>query len=180
MTISEKLQFSVLGAPVAALDRRTLSQAWYSALYGSAQVLPAPCNKVRRGRVPMPSAKQHDLCAQPAVRRPGQESKAAATSPAVRQTGTAPERRAARSPLARKIERTFLRPGKPVRHATFSVDGTNARVHVIVKRSGASTQLVALCPPRIYSRVANALLQARFALAARGIALETKLHEAAV
>src|SRR5579871_248587 len=35
MTIDKHLDLSVLSAPVASVDRRSLSQAWYSALYGT-------------------------------------------------------------------------------------------------------------------------------------------------
>ena len=180
MTISEHLQISVLSAPVAAVDRRSLSQAWYSALYGTAQEPSKALKNVHRAAGARPAAKTSELSAPVHTRRGGQSAK-----PPVKPSGsrslptTAPERRNARSALARKIERTFLRPDRPVRHATFAVEGTKARVHVVVKQAGAITQLVAVCPPHVYSRVANALLQARFALAARGISLETKLHEAA-
>ncbi len=40
MTISEHLNFSVLSAPIAAIDRRALSQAWYCALFGDRSSAP--------------------------------------------------------------------------------------------------------------------------------------------
>jgi len=83
----------------------------------------------------------------------------------------APERRAGRSPLARRIERTFLDPARPVRRATFTLEGTRARVHVALQSRASGVRLVAVCPAASRAGVARALDQARYALATRGIAL---------
>lgn len=174
MTITEHLEFSVLSAPIAALDRRALSQAWYSALYGAA----APVRP--NARAPKTSA-----CAKP-VRAPAQGSSgeqtahvknAASRSAAGRQTpvrGLEFERRAPRSALARKIERTFLHPRACTRKAAFTIDGAGARVQILLQSSGGKLKLVAICPPKAEAHVAEALAQARYALALRGIAVSAE------
>lgn len=85
------------------------------------------------------------------------------------------ERRMPRVPLAKKIERTLLRPGVSVRSATFRIG--KGRVHVVVQQRTNGLQLVALCARGTHASVAQALMQARFALAQRGVSLETKLYD---
>lgn len=175
MTIGEHLEFSVLTAPVASLDRRGLSQAWYSALYGSASKAQTAATPQKR-----PASRAGNTAALP---HPHAGNTTRAASSAVpfaraRRTGNAAggqiERRAPRSPLARKIERTFLQPRTPAQKASFSIDGSHGRVRVLLQKSGTRMKLVAICAPRAARAVAAALAQARYALATRGIALETE------
>lgn len=174
MTINEQLQFSVLTAPVATLDRRTLSQAWYSALYGRGKepdtVKSAPASVCAQA-----AASAHSSAAARCAR--GEFERAAALhlravkSPAQAQ-GTPQDRRAPRSMLARKIERVFLRPRSASRKASFTVEGEHGRVHVLLHSSGSQLKLIAICPPKARPHVAAALAQARYALAMRGIDLD--------
>ncbi len=90
--------------------------------------------------------------------------------------GVAVERRAARNGLARTIERSLLHPRGQTRAATLTLG--NGRVRVILKHSRAGLLLVAICAPKAGSAVARALAQARYALARRGIALQTAVREA--
>lgn len=179
MTISEHLQFSVLAAPLAAIDRRSLSQAWYSALYGaqtSSAAAPAKAaparTKERRARNPRPhdaSTRANRGVAPPrsAPAREGQPQAAA------------PERRAPRSPLARKIERALLQP-KPAAHKTsFALEGGAGRVKVLLRSSGSRVDLIAICPRNARKEVAAALAQARYSLALRGIDLTAGTREEA-
>ncbi len=178
MTITEQLQFSVLTAPVATLDRRTLSQAWYSALYGTAQkavpqkmiaaVAPAPAASGGHtvATVHEPVTRGSRACVRPAA---ANEPQAAA--------GVSGERRAPRSPLARKIERAFLKPRSATRKNAFTVEGEHGRVHVLLQTRGTHLKLVAICPQKARTHVAAALAQARYALALRGIDLDTQLRE---
>ena len=89
-----------------------------------------------------------------------------------------PERRLLRSPLARKIERAFLHPAQRCERATFTLDGTAARVHVTLQGSGTDLRLVAICPAAVRARVARALEEARYALAVRGVACVLDVREA--
>lgn len=171
MTINEQLQFSVLSAPVAALDRRTLSQAWYSALYGSGggasavkTAQPVPCARSASAAPVAPDAAR--------CKRGTPEACPGARLSAAKTPASPQERRAPRSALARKIERVFLRPRSPSRKASFTLESEHGRVHVILRSSGVQLKLVAVCSPKARPHVAAALAQARYALAVRGIDLD--------
>ncbi|MBV8117013.1 MAG: hypothetical protein JOZ01_03505 [Candidatus Eremiobacteraeota bacterium] len=170
MTTTQRLHFSMLSAPVAAMDRRGLSQAWYSALYGEG----AP-----RGQVIM----HHSGCAfeihagkrigtgpfhERSVDRAPRPLANLLSKPA---TAIAGERRAQRSTLAQAMEtKLFTRTGAFRSAATFRLDD-GARVRVFLKSSGNAMHIVAVCPPRSSAVVAGALAHVRFALARRGIAV---------
>lgn len=175
--MTQQLGFSILSAPLAAIDRRALSQAWYSALHLAREhaapaqttiawpsgTTTAPCNKRPGG---------HGMLS------PQREERPRHAPPARRERGTAVERRATRSPLARKIERVFLDPvRRPVR-ATFTL-GNASRVHVALQSTAGGVRLIALCAPELRTRVARALDEARYALASRGIALDASIGERA-
>lgn len=171
MTISEQLQFSVLTAPVATLDRRTLSQAWYSALYGSG----ATASSAKNATPQAPQTQQRIVPARktPANQEPEHTRSLRATGAQTvqRAQGAPPERRAPRSALARKIERAVLRPRSVAHKASFTIDGEQGRVHIVLHTQGTQLKLVAICPPKACVHVAAALSQARYALASRGIDL---------
>lgn len=180
MTITEQLQFSVLTAPVATLDRRTLSQAWYSALYGNAAKSSA---KPKRGGVAVAAAtaSQHSApggLGQDRAAQRGVTARAQSAESTNRAALPANERRAPRSPLARKIERALLRPRTASHKTSFSVDGDEGRVHVLLHARGTQFRLIAICPPKARANVAAALAQARYALAARGIELSAETRGA--
>ncbi len=177
--MTQQLGFNILTAPLAAIDRRALSQAWYSALHlaragqASQTQVPArgdasPCvrgihasESRERSRLEKPDART-------IVRQAVSKPRAIA----------APERRAERSALARRIERTFLNPLVRAARATFTVDGTRARVHVALQTTPAGVRIIAVCPASIQTRVLRALDEARYALAARGISLHSDVTEA--
>lgn len=178
MTISEELHFSVLTAPIAAVDRRSLSQAWFSALYGTHQ-RPA-------GR----AAKLHDASgtALPQPRGTAEEPAPAATAHTsaadgpkapVEHTGRGVpiERRSPRSELAMKIERRLQPTHAPLRGKTFSLDGALGRVRILLQSKGNRHNLIAICPRGAQPQVAAALAQARYALALRGIQLDVRTRE---
>jgi hypothetical protein len=179
MTITEQLQFSVLTAPVASLDRRALSQAWYSALYGNgcaastkkpAQRAPQAGEQVRTPRGTPASTPAADVTRAPARSGPAKSPAQAEASPV--------DRRAPRSALARKIERAFLRPRSATHKTSFTVEGDQGRVHVLLQTRGSQLKLVAICPPRARAGVAAALAQARYALALRGIDVDAETRGA--
>lgn len=172
--MSQQIGFSILTAPLAAIDRRTLSQAWYSALH-LAKEPPAD--------VPAPRCMNQipDEAARSALAMPRRVATSAESSAPTRSLSSkspdrthaiAPERRALRSTLARKIERAFLHPSTPPTRATFSIGATRERVHIALQVHGRRVRLVAICAPRVRARVARALAQARYALAQRGVALD--------
>lgn len=173
MTIAEHLNFSIVSAPLAQVDRRALSQAWYSALYGdgarAAQAKPAP----QRGTMP---DEPRDLPRHEAAtaRPPARDVRFAVKRDAAvlpKTVAVLPERRSARSPLARRIERRFLHPSAKPSAATFALDGAAGRVQILLKGAGPNVQLVAICAPAARAQVCAALAQARYNLASRGLAL---------
>lgn len=179
--MTDQLGISILCAPVAAMDRRALSQAWYSALRLTDRAPRATCAPLQSHAT---AAAQHR---EPRAHRGGAEVEAtpvaARAIPSLDRTARLlaglPERRASRSSLARRIERTFLRPASDVKHATFRIEGTQARVHVALQTAGNRVRLVAVCRRELQGRVRAALTQARFALASRGIVLDIETEGAA-
>lgn len=178
--MTQQLKISVLSAPLAAIDRRALSQAWYSALHvNRSRIEPAtgttqnvPGIPPRAAAVPARRpATQHSMQNVPTVFRPAQTFvKPDATVQA--------ERRTTRSALARKIEECFLNPRTRARRATFTIDGTQSRVAVSLQTSGSRVTLVAVCAPTARKAVAKALQEARFALARYGIDLSLETRDA--
>ena len=180
MTISQELQFNVLSAPIAASDRRALSQAWYSALYGTRAKAPAPAPrrsgptkseplKARNVRV-VPASPTDRRIAAPIARTGNDASKGAPV-----QT----ERRSVRSALSRAIEGAMLRPKSAPQRAALVLASAHGRVQLFLHGRGAHMRLIAVCSERDSARVARALEEARYALAARGVALHAQTRSAA-
>ncbi len=170
MTITEHLQFSVLSAPVATIDRRGLSQAWYSALYGTQNHTGAPPRPRDLTTAERFAPPRSFATAQPKVHPPMHQAKNGSLR-ALDEPVLGIERRAARSLLARRIERTFFRSNLPPQQATFRL-GREGRVAILLRSRNGGLELVAICAQRAQPRVAAALAQARYALAERGIALK--------
>jgi len=173
--MTRELEVSILTAPLAAIDRRTLSQAWYSALR-CARAEPAPRSHsyvlrcaAAGGSVPAMRI-ERSADARANVRR---SAGIAVRAPQVRTAaGTALHLSArARTHLAERIERTFAGTNARPQRATFSLGRGSARVHIILQTKGERAMLVALCPPELRAVVRGALTQARRALAARGFGL---------
>lgn len=176
--MTQQIGFSVLSAPLAAIDRRALSQAWYSALHlakdraHSASVpprVPVLATDASKRRTAVEERKQSETrpTETRAIKR---EHERTVCRPPL-------ERRTARTALGRKIERCFVNPGQPVQRATFTIDGTQARVHVTLQNRGGDLRIVAICPAAIREQVARALEEARYALAERGVVLRVEHHE---
>lgn len=171
--MTQQLRAGILSAPLAAIDRRSLSQAWYSALgYAGQRTAPGTrsCRRAASGAAEKETGTGITRPETAASRRvwlrpctpPGAKRDASASL-------AAPERRASPSALGRAIARRFARASSPPARATFSLDG--GRVHVLLRDSGREVRLIALCAPGARVAVARALEQARYALAARGITL---------
>jgi len=179
MTITEQLQFSVLTAPVASLDRRALSQAWYSALYEAAG---EKCGVNTPPRVPAQTGTgaQPHYFATTARRSPRGAvlAQGAGANAHPQPDGVPADRRAPRSALARKIERAMLKPHTGAQKRSFTIDGEHGRVHVLLQSRGTQLKLVAICPPKARAHVCAALAQARYALALRGIDLDADARSA--
>ena len=176
--MTQQTSFSILTAPLA-VDRRALSQAWYSALHLANKQQPASPSARK-----LPEISFHDRTTRNVVREQARERGTISDVRALpsRRGGERvveiADRRANRSPLARKIERAFLNPRRPVSRATFAVEGTHARVHISLQTIGNRVRVVAVCPTNARAAVADALAQVRFALAARGINVTIEGHDA--
>jgi hypothetical protein len=177
--MTQQLQVSILAAPLSAIDRRMLSQAWYSALHLAKEV-------PEFSRLLESHSRQNCIVVEMArnakapnhtAPRGAHPHRARAQSRPIAVCGglEIPESSgalASRSPLARAIENAFARPRASSKRATFSMGRGSARIHVVLQTKGARSTLVALCRPELRDLVARALMQARIGLAARGLGLE--------
>jgi hypothetical protein len=170
---TRQLQVSILAAPLAAIDRRALSQAWYSALRLARDQRPARQTRVRDSQG-VPARERAGT--EPAVSRSvGSKAYARTFVDSFESRRIAGydaawyvvDRRAPRSPLATRIESVLFDPRSQAKRASFTIG--RRRVHIVLQSKGDRVALVALCSPALCGIVARALAQARFALAARGI-----------
>lgn len=176
--MTQQLGVSILSAPLAALDRRALSQAWFSALHLARESVHPAASEPSVPPRSAPAIKSTDS----ETERPHARSTSDGPPSTARESDSkrpahmsaAADRRASRSPLARRIERTFLDPRANVKRATFSVGEEGVRVHVVLQSRGERVHLVALCAPRVRDTVVQALAQARYALASRGIVIDVE------
>lgn len=174
--MTHELEVSILAAPLEAIDRRMLSQAWYSALHLAGPARHSAAKLTAQRPWPMrPAERRHVMRLAPNAQKP--ELNSPRTLHAIRGAAHPGEvamlRRSSHSSLAARIERAFAAASLPKR-ATFSLGRGNARVHVVLQTTPARAMLVALCRPELRADVGQALAQARTALAARGIALDVR------
>jgi hypothetical protein len=167
---------AVVATRLPDIDRRVLSQAWFSALHlaepaaGSAAAAHPPtvaspgAGPMKRTRA---SADRPNNAAQIQMR-------SGSVRPASAQSLPEMERRTTGGELARRIEHAIVRhvARGPQRSAAIAIDAGDGRVHLLVRTDCATTRIVALCSPHLRDRVDRALAHARFALAAAGTRLE--------
>ncbi len=175
----EKAQLTVLCVPLAGVDRRALSQAWYSALHmhtteeGRSR---KTCGVGRASpeRLTIIAGSEHNQPRFPCADASPRKTARAQTTP------MAPcERRTVRSPLARKIREAFFSGQCHTHTATFALQGGNGRVHMVLRIEGREIRLIAVCAPKARELVRTALAQARYALASTGLRLHASLELAA-
>lgn len=170
--MTRQLEVSILAAPLAAIDRRGLSQAWYSALRLARDERSAPRRRITAARdAPARERATSELKTPQDFRiyvhgRTLLSAESFATARCDSGSGFV-ERRARSLPLAARIETVMFDPRSKVKRASFTIG--RGRVHVVVHSKGDRVALIALCPPQLREIVARALAQARFAFAARGI-----------
>ena len=166
---------TAIRARLPYLDRRALSQAWYSALHlasdgatASVKHAFAICELASDGRLPAATDSSHEsharlpLAGRALSRRP---EAGGATSPA------SVARRAKRAGVPLATTRRY----PPVR-ATFTLFIQGARVQILVRREGAVLHVVALCTRRHVELVRRALACADFALRAEGERVQCSLR----
>ncbi len=177
--MTHPLEVSILAAPLGAIDRRTLSQAWYSALRlaprerSAAGVrLPsrAPAPRPRQRWCRIESFAHHSDARSMPLRPPH----VATGSVGGDDDGEAIRRRTIAAPLAKRIQHAFADPSAQVRRATFSMGRGSVRVVVMLQTKGERAALVAICAPEVSAAVSRALDEVRATLGARGMAVELK------
>jgi hypothetical protein len=178
--MTDRLQISVMSAPLAAIDRRALSQAWYSALHLARSTATAEPLHAPNAPAASPSSARM-VRSNVVAMRPATPPKATQTMRTTRSqtvaTGAA-ERRAPQSVLARRIVRAvrgMVRSQSA--HSTLRLDENRRRVHLLVQQRGSGVRLVAVCSACARVAVSRALEQARYALALRGVPAESRVVE---
>ncbi len=183
--MTRELQVSVLAAPLAAIDRRMLSQAWYSALRLAQQPIArngslrpvAPSPQRRGARGPQVRRERSNTPRLPASKPLPAFQRRSVRTIVDRDESLPRLKLTTRRPLARAIEEAFCTPSDALRRATFSVGRRGARVHVLLQTRGGVSALVALCSPAVSRQVSRALAEARLCLAARGVVADLCLRE---
>ena len=127
--ITQQFGFSVLSAPIAATDRRALSQAWYSALH-LARPKSVPASGTPEAKHPMQEVEASSVHGRMQTTRGYAGTSVIKRHADYKETPAARgfdvERRAFRSPLARRIEHVFLHPAKAPQRAILSIEGGGA------------------------------------------------------
>jgi hypothetical protein len=180
--MTQQLHVSVLAAPLAAIDRRALSEAWYSALHLA--------HERRSTATPLHTAQRASILRSPRDRN--EPNVTAPSAPDIRQQRLTRDLRAAsngggetldlqvrRSKLGRRIARVFSKPHAVPKRVTLSLGRGSARVHVILQTKGNRVMLVAICRPELRPCVARALEHARVALRSGGVGVEQAAKGAA-
>jgi hypothetical protein len=171
--MTRQLQVSILAAPLAAIDRRALSLAWYSALHLARDQRHEPHTRGGNSRGAQPRKRVGVELVVPEDVRSGVHARASLGGLAFRPISGDKavwgivDRRMPRLPLATRIESCLFERRSQAKRASFTIG--RGRVHVVLQSKGDRVVLVALCSPTLRIIVARALAQARFALAARGI-----------
>ncbi|MBV8355283.1 MAG: hypothetical protein JO101_08190 [Candidatus Eremiobacteraeota bacterium] len=167
--------FEVLSLPSLAVDRRTLSQAWYDALH-VAQRQSFQSFVATRRAFGAANLSQRAAAPLPAQTR-GRRTPASPAGPArAALTARASGAGSALSPRdVRRANRVGQRIAAAVRRdtgrASFTLSTANGRVHVVIEQRGGSLRLIALCAPAARRFVERAMAYARFELAGSGIAV---------
>lgn len=172
---TQRIGFDVLTAPLAEVDRRGLSQAWYSALHLAHDVPQTQTQARGRRSASAPRAAIQARAASSAEAKTRAANARGVSAQSARPYAAA-ERRLQPTSLARRIERAIAGRKRYERLSAFVLDGKR-RVHVAVRASGTKVHVVAVCAPESRARVARALEEARYALARRGVALDARLRE---
>jgi hypothetical protein len=180
--MTQQLEVSILASPLAAIDRRVLSQAWYSALHlaHSERAVPATTGQratmETRSLTKSASSTESRLLPRPAESdAPRRRPLRPPTSVTHQSLARIADRRVV--PLSQRIERRFAQSPVHVRRATFSMGRGAARVFVVLQTNGSVATLIALCRPEMRAVVARALAAARFALTTHGLVIDLQTRQ---
>jgi hypothetical protein len=170
---------AVIRARLPYVDRRALSQAWFSALHQEEDVRAQVAS--RRKDAVAESGPGTTAAAAPRTPRAERET----TQTALPQRRTAASRRAAAAPEARSAlapraaHRAHEAPSAVRRNwhgASFTVNVGEARVRILARSSGNRLTLVAVCSARYAQLVARALAHASAGLREAGAFVNATVH----
>lgn len=178
MTINERLQVSVLSAPIATIDPGALSQAWYSALFG-VRVRTAPAQIKTTTPIAAPR-----ICTKSTARAQWPQCPAAGSARCSQQRDrtrlhAVPQARVLGTRLAGKIQRALTRHPLTLKAASFTLRSAGQRVHFIVRWQGSRVWLTALCTREQCAQVESALRHVRFALGRSGMTVQSQMRAVA-
>jgi hypothetical protein len=175
--MTDRLRVSVVAAPMAAIDPRALSQAWYSALHlARERTTQTPQSRVtsRQPQRPGATLAKTEVASREAhsamlrcVERTGSAIRCVTNEPLMHRT---------RATLTRRIEFALAKQSAPPARAAFVVVDGSKRALVVLQTRGATTHVVAICAPAHRQAITLALSQVRAALAARGIAFRSRIE----
>lgn len=156
---------AVVSTPLPLVDRRSLSQAWYSALHLAPHAREAVHvatlhNKTPELRVVSRNAPVGHVAAT-AVPRPEIDRARAGGG----RVPTLAERRSAPPPLARKVVRALERRIPAEHPAGVALRTESGRIQILVRRDAGRLRLIALCSEDVRENVARAIAHASYALA---------------
>ena len=170
---------TVIATRLPYIDRRSLSQAWYSALHIASDGPLAANASDRRGtaataiatspKATAPSARALDAAASPRARATPREASGAGAEIATRRSLDARVAAAARASFARA--RSY-----PPFASTLTLDVANERVQLVLRRDGATLHVVAICRPEIAEIVRRALASADLHLRVRGESVRSSVE----
>jgi hypothetical protein len=167
--------------PFAYADPRSLSQAWYDALFQSPRQKPPHAN-ARSPQTAQPderAAAPSERLARAAVTARGDVPVRIrpADAPRVQPGGVREEDETALSLLTRRENPAPSRARSPLARTDVEVGAGESPVRLLLAARGSHVEVVAVCGCAAGERTAEALARARLALAARGIALEPTIRE---
>jgi hypothetical protein len=175
---AEGRSIAVIATRMPYIDRRSLSEAWFSALHLASDGAASPISRERRGGETAQSCTLsadmvHEASGR-ASQPPGVVSSAVSRVPrshAEPCLQTIPNARRGRSEAVFARARSYA----PFRTAlTLGVDGE--RVALLLRREGATLHVVALCRPAVADLVRRALACADLHLRARGEVVTSRVE----
>lgn len=165
---------AVIRARLPYVDRRALSEAWFSALHLTKDTTP-PASR-RRAAAP------RSLAGAPppggAVARPAAVSAQTLRAPKEPRDAAAPTERA--SARRESLRRDVVVPMRSIRYApvraSFQLALDGGRVQILVRRQGTVLHVIALCSERHVELVRRALICADLHLRARGERVQSSVR----
>lgn len=154
-------RFDLVTVQSPSVDRRALSQAWYSALHIAGRSPRARCAFVCHPEHQRGTAKWWQGCRGPSLR--------ASATPYARDDKWGERHLERRRPTSRLASEIVERVKSNLSATRFVIESARGRVIVHVVRRDDRVHLAAICGESVRGEVEKALAQARFALAGMGV-----------